>query len=281
MVKSKLTNQTKLSHQSSSRNGTTIDTFLIHHQASTSDDATIREMVTASKQVSANYTISNEGRITSVVPEELRAWTSGSTGDGGKGAAWDRRSITVEIENQTAAPDWKISDKALDAAAALLHDLKQRYHIKNVLGHRDLWNKYHASYATYCPGPHTVADIVKREAAISDSPKPAPKPKPTSDHLYVEPSAATRSRIQRALGKRKRYNGPADGKWGDATRKGIQLTLKAGTSYSGKIDGNLDTALICQKVQEYAKEFGSYVGPVDKKLGENSWIGFAIGLERP
>lgn len=278
MVKSKLTDQTKLSHQSSDRRGTTIDTFLIHHQASTNDNATIAEMVNATKQVSANYTISNEGRITAVVPEELRAWTSGSTSDGGKGAAWDRRSITVEIENQTGDPDWKISDKALDAAAALLHDLKKRYKIAHVLGHRDLWTKYRASYSTYCPGPHTVTDIVRREAAISDKPKP---PKPVADHHYVEPSAATRTRIQRALGKRKRYSGPANGKWNDDTRKGIQQTLKVGTSFSGKIDGNLDTALICQRIQEYAKQYGSYIGPVDKKLGENSWIGFAIGLERP
>lgn len=112
------------------------------------------------REVSANYTISNEGRITSIVPEELRAWTSGSTSDGGKGAAWDRRSITVEIENQTGAPSWAISGAAKTAAAALLNDLRARYGNLIVLGHRDLYTKYGASYPTFCPGPATVNEII-------------------------------------------------------------------------------------------------------------------------
>tara|TARA_R110002124_G_scaffold5003_8_gene31479 strand:+ start:978 stop:1913 length:936 start_codon:yes stop_codon:yes gene_type:complete len=160
MTYSKLTDQVKFSSQSSSRNGAEIDTFLIHHQAGTNDDAVISAMVSGSRGVSANYTVSNEGRITSVVPEELRAWTSGSQYDGGKGAAWDRRSITVEIENEVAGGSWDISPTALNAAAALLQDLRARYTIKNVLGHRDLWNRYQASYPTFCPGPETVAKIV-------------------------------------------------------------------------------------------------------------------------
>lgn len=162
MTHSPLTDQIRISSQSSSRQGATVDTFLIHHQAGMNDDATIRAMVTGSKQVSANYTISNEGRLTCVVDERLRAWTSGSSSDGGRGAAWDRRSITVEIENESGAPDWRISQKAIDKAAALLNDLRRRYTIRNVLGHRDLWEKYHASYPTYCPGPSTVGRIVTR-----------------------------------------------------------------------------------------------------------------------
>jgi len=159
MTFSKQTNQVRISNQSSPRNST-IDTFLIHHQAGTNDDAVIAAMVSGSRGVSANYTISNEGRITCVVEEERRAWTSGSAYDGGKGAAWDHRAVTVEIENESGAPDWDISAKALDAAARLLRDLRARYTIRHVLGHRDLWNTYGASYATFCPGPETVMKIV-------------------------------------------------------------------------------------------------------------------------
>jgi len=159
MVFSELTDQVRISDQSSPRNST-IDTFLIHHQAGINDDAVIAAMVSGSRGVSANYTISNEGRITCVVPEDRRAWTSGSSYDGGKGAAWDHRAVTVEIENQSAGGSWPISAKALDAAARLLTDLRSRYSIKHVLGHRDLWNTYRASYATFCPGPETVAKIV-------------------------------------------------------------------------------------------------------------------------
>jgi peptidoglycan hydrolase-like protein with peptidoglycan-binding domain len=160
MTYSALTNQVRLSNQSSSRQGAKIDTFLIHHQAGTNDDAVLNAMVSGSRQVSANYTISNEGRITSVVPEELRAWTSGSTSDGGKGAAWDRRAITVEIENQSAGGSWPISGAAKTAAANLLNDLRARYGALTLLGHRDLFQRYGASYATFCPGPNTVAEIL-------------------------------------------------------------------------------------------------------------------------
>lgn len=169
MTHSVLTNQIRLTPgQFSYREGAKIDTFLIHHQAGTNDDATINAMVSGSRKVSANYTISNEGRLTLVVDEDNRAWTSGSSTDGGKGAAWDRRSITVEIENETAGPAWLISAAAIETAAKLLLDLRKRYRISNVLGHRDLWNIYHASYVTYCPGPNTVAAIQQRAAQLGD-----------------------------------------------------------------------------------------------------------------
>ena len=71
--------------QKSDRLGVQVDTFLVHHQAGTNDDAVIRMVQTGSRQVSSNYTISNEGRITGVVDERFRAWTSGSSSDGGRG----------------------------------------------------------------------------------------------------------------------------------------------------------------------------------------------------
>jgi len=187
MVYSKQTNQVRISNQSSPRKST-IDTFLIHHQAGTNDDAVIAAMVSGSRGVSANYTISNEGRITCVVPEERRAWTSGSSYDGGKGAAWDHRAVTVEIENESAGGAWPISAKALDAAARLLVDLRSRYTIRHVLGHRDLWNTYGASYPTFCPGPSTVGSIVARAKAgaspAGSSGTPIPETKKEIQEMY-------------------------------------------------------------------------------------------------
>ena len=399
MTHSALTNQIRLSSQNSSRNGTRIDTFLIHHQAGTNDDAVINSMVSGSKQVSANYTISNEGRLTLVVDEDFRAWTSGSSSDGGKGAQWDRRSVTVEIENEAGAPDWPISAAAIETAAKLLIDLKDRYGVTNVLGHRDLWNLYQASYATFCPGPDTVNRIVARanelsaggftpgagqptpggntgagidyayglttEAqmalqregekrnlytgivdgifgamsvkstqqllknegfldagyvvdgipgpkygrglqglaqrggytgpldgvpgpatsagivkALGGAPTPTPPaPTPAPAGWDLNPGAADWRRIQAALKKRGRYNGPVDGVPGVNTYKGVQLTIK-NVGYTGPIDGVIE-GNGCRLIQEYAKKFGSYTGPVDAKLGVNSWAGFALGLERP
>jgi N-acetyl-anhydromuramyl-L-alanine amidase AmpD len=173
---STLTTSIRLSDQSSPRNGATIDTYLIHHLAGTNADGAVDAMISGADGGSANYVITNEGDIILVVDETLRAWASGSPDDGGKGAAWDRRSITVEIENETAHPDWRISDAALNAAAALLADLRTRYPIANVLGHRDLHTAEYgwASYSTYCPGPNTVATILDREHPATVEPTPVP-----------------------------------------------------------------------------------------------------------
>lgn len=396
---SALTNQIRLSSQNSSRNGTKIDTFLVHHQAGTNDDATINAMVSGSKEVSANYTISNEGRLTLVVDEDFRAWTSGSSTDGGRGAQWDRRSITVEIENETGAPAWLISDAAVETAAKLLVDLRDRYGVAQVYGHRDLWNLFQASYATFCPGPETVGRIVARAnelanggfnagggqatpggntgagidyayglskdaqlalqkrtesaglytgildgvfgamsvkatqqwlknegllsagytvdgvpgpvygkalqtfakrggysgpidgapgaatsagivKALGSAPAPTPPaPAPSSDWQWTVPDTAMQARIQRALKARGRYNGPVDGSWGANTIKGIQTTIK-NVGYTGPADG-VPGKNTCYYVQVYGQRFGSYAGPVDAKLGPNSWAAFALGLERP
>lgn len=170
MTYSALASSTGVSPKRGSREGARIDTFLVHHMAGVGG-AGVTEMMRASggRTVSANYTIHTDGSLHGVVPEEDRAWTSGAAGDGGRGAAWDRRSITVEIANETGDPSWRISDAALRTAAALLNDLRSRYQIENVLGHRDLYQRYGASYPTYCPGPETVDSILALAAASDDS----------------------------------------------------------------------------------------------------------------
>jgi hypothetical protein len=100
------------------------------------------------------------------------------------------------------------------------------------------------------------------------------------DWAYVEPTDyATRLRIQKALKERDRYDGDLDGVWAELTRKGIQTTIK-GVGYTGKIDG-LIARDGCYFIQKYAHDFGGYTGQLDRKLGPNSWAGFALGLERP
>lgn len=238
MTYSGLTNQAFDTWQKSSRNGTTIDTFLIHHQAGSNDDSVIQEMISGSRQVSANYTIQSDGRLTSVVPEEWRAWTSGSSTDGGKGAQWDRRSITVEIENDGGAPDWHISQAALGKAAMLLADLNTRYNIVNVLGHRDLWNLYRASYATFCPGPNTVAEIL---AIAGGSPVNIPASPPVASSNGWDyaggGSAAAWLAIQGWLAKDWGYTGILDGIPGPLTWTALQKYLAAHWDYAGSIDG--------------------------------------------
>ena len=185
MTHSPLTNQIRLSAQSSPREGTKIDSVILHHQAGTNDDSVISSMQRGTRQVSSNYTVNSAGRITCVVDEDRRAWTSGSRTDGGRGAAWDRRSITVEVENSAGAPAWPISPEAAEAVARLLADVHIRYGVPlnrdRVVGHRELWSRHRASYATACPGGMPLDAIVDRARAIvsagsSTAPAAAPKP---------------------------------------------------------------------------------------------------------
>lgn len=246
MTHSPLTDQIKLSKQFDPRNGTKIDTFLIHHQATTNDDATIAMMVNGTREVSANYTISSTGRLTCVVDEDRRAWTSGSSSDGGKGAAWDRRAVTVEIANSGGeAAGWPVSDASVEKAARLLLDLEQRYGVTNVLGHRDLWDRYRASYQTYCPGPDLVARIVAKAnelrgkpapapTAPAGTPSPAPAPSSGANWLLNISDATGLQKMLRALYG---YTNGIDNIFGVGSWAAFQRFLKANWGYNGPIDG--------------------------------------------
>lgn len=94
------------------------------------------------------------------------------------------------------------------------------------------------------------------------------------------PSGKLMVRIQTALRKRGRYNGPADGVAGPNTIKGVQLSIRNGGGYTGPIDGTLGPAG-ARAIQVYARDFGGYKGPIDGDPREASWTSFAVGLERP
>lgn len=147
--------------QHSARDGRKVDRIILHHAAGTSLGAVLDMMRYGTREVSSNYVIGNGGEIIGVVPEEFRAWTSGS-------ASWDGRAITFEIVNETGAPDWRISDKAFQAVAQMLADIAARYGLTlnrtTVITHQELYAKHGASYATACPGPYLqprVDDLIK------------------------------------------------------------------------------------------------------------------------
>lgn len=163
MTFSGLTQTQRLSNQSSSRNGTPIDMVILHHSATTNVGSVLSMMQTGSRTVSANYVLGNDGHIYGVVPEELRAWTSGSPNDGGKGAQFDRRAITFECAN-LSTNGWTISDATYESLAGLLADFHRRYGVPldrdHVVGHRELYDRWHASYATACPGGMDIDRVV-------------------------------------------------------------------------------------------------------------------------
>jgi hypothetical protein len=134
----------------SSRAGSPIVRVIPHHHAATSN-AGLDRLTNPNEQASANYIIMSSGRIYGQVPEEYRAWTSGSH-------EADAPSITFEIQNSGVAVNgndndpnsWPISSAAFHSTVALIADIAKRYQwggvgTYNVRGHREF-------YSTACPG---------------------------------------------------------------------------------------------------------------------------------
>lgn len=128
---------------------------------------------------SSNYIISDD-TILCVIPEEYRAWTSGSREN-------DYLAITIEVCNSTGAPSWMISDKSYKSLIALCIDICKRYNIIPVFtGDKKGTFTYHYMFeATLCPGPYikSLTDrIIKDVTAGLSIPQDATvKPSPATD----------------------------------------------------------------------------------------------------
>jgi len=139
-----------------SRQGETITTLQVHHTASTSDEGARRLMDPGGRTVSANGLLLRDGTLVEVVPGQYRAYTSAS------GA--DRYCITVETVNQTAHPEWGISEMQRVRLAKLAADMRRaglpinpgRRGVGGIIGH----NETPGSYATACPGPSMNLDHI-------------------------------------------------------------------------------------------------------------------------
>lgn len=100
------------------------------------------------RMASANYCIGSDGTIVCNVDEENRAWTSSNYYN-------DCQSITIEVANETCAPNWTISTKAWNALVNLCVDICKRYNFRlNYTGNSSGSLTEHRMFAsTSCPGP--------------------------------------------------------------------------------------------------------------------------------
>ncbi len=165
MSYSNLVEYVRISPNSTNPRNKKIDAIVIHHMAG---NATVEScgalFANPSRQASSNYGIGTDGRVACYVEEENRAWTTGSR-------EIDNRAITIEVANCSGAPDWKVSDQALEATIALCVDICKRYGIKlNYTGDKSGNLHMHKWYQnTDCPGaylgskfPHIVEEVNKR-----------------------------------------------------------------------------------------------------------------------
>lgn len=160
MTFSGLTTRTSGNARQFSNRGRGVDMFIVHHAATTSESAVLSMMSTGSRQVSANYVVNGKS-IIGVVPEEFRAWTSGS-------AQFDGRAITVETVNDRVGQtdmSWTISEDSYQSLAKLIADCSTRYGFPldrdHVVGHRELYSRWGAGYSTACPSGINLDRLVE------------------------------------------------------------------------------------------------------------------------
>lgn len=149
----------------SSRGGAGIVRLNLHHWAGTSGG--IERMKDPKADVSCNYLILSDGMLVGQVPEEYRAWTSGSPGA-------DNPAITVEVQNSGGRPAgvsndldpraWPVTDAAFKTLCALLADLYTRYRWADMGESRLRGHREFAS--TACPGGYLWA---RRDRARADA----------------------------------------------------------------------------------------------------------------
>ena len=127
MSDSKLVTYTLISPNCHHPRNHKIDTITIHHMAGNlSVEQCGKIFQNTKREASSNYGIGTDGRIGLYVHEEDRAWTSGSPAN-------DHRAITFEVANDGGAPDWHVSDKALESLINLLVDICKRNGIEKLV----------------------------------------------------------------------------------------------------------------------------------------------------
>lgn len=102
------------------------------------------------REMSCNYLIQSDGQIFLFVNEEDRSWCSSN-------AANDHQAITIEVANDGGAPNWHVSDKALNALIELCVDICKRNDIPYLNFTEDSkgnLTQHNYFTATACPGPY-------------------------------------------------------------------------------------------------------------------------------
>lgn len=127
MGNSQLVVHTHISPNRTSPRTSTIDTITIHCMAGNLTVETCGNLFSReSVQASSNYGIGSDGRIAMYVEECDRSWASSNRAN-------DHRAVTIEVANDGGAPDWHVSDAALESLIKLCADICQRNNIKKLL----------------------------------------------------------------------------------------------------------------------------------------------------
>ena len=172
MSNSPLVDVTILSPSWNWRGKNKIKKITIHHAAAvTSAEALGASFAKKERQGSANYGIGNDGKVGLYVPENKRAWTSGSPEN-------DYQAITIEVSNCEVGREWAVSNAAYDKLIELCVDICKRNGIErlNFTGDASGNLTMHRYFQpTACPGDYLanrfpqIADEVNEKLKGDDA----------------------------------------------------------------------------------------------------------------
>ena len=204
---SPLVTYTKISPNKTSPRNHIIDTITIHCMAGNLTVETCGNIFAkTSRKASSNYGIGTDGRIAMYVEEKDRSWCSSNSAN-------DHRAITIEVANDGGAPDWHVSDKAMESLIKLVADICKRNNIKELkwstnksdrVNHRNGCNMtVHRDFAAKaCPGAYLyekhgyIADEVNKLLGVKSSITSSnPLTTPSTEKTYTVQKGDTLSKI--------------------------------------------------------------------------------------
>lgn len=150
MGNSSLVDYTKITHNKTVMNNKVNKKITIHHMAGNLSVETCGNVFGGTRKASANYGIGTDGRVGLYVDEKDRAWTSSNANN-------DNQSITIEVANNSGAPDWTVSDAAYNKLIDLCVDICKRNGIEKLNWTGDKNGNLTCHYmfaATACPGQY-------------------------------------------------------------------------------------------------------------------------------
>ena len=182
MSNSNLVSYTKISPNRTSPRKDTIKKITIHHMAGNLSVERCGDVFAPeSRKASANYGIGTDGRVGMYVEEKDRAWTSSNADN-------DNQAVTIEVANNSGAPNWTVSDVAYSKLIELCVDICQRNGIKELIWTGDKTGTLTCHYmfaATACPGPYLKAKMPEIAAEVNARLNAADQPAGTLYRVQV------------------------------------------------------------------------------------------------
>ena len=228
------------------------------------------------KNASSNYGIGYDGKIGLYVEEHYAAWTSSNSNN-------DQQAVTIEVSNDSGAPNWHVSDAALNSLVALCVDICRRNGIErlNYTGDKTGNLTMHKWFAnTACPGPYLeskfpwIAEQVNKKLGVSNGGNSSSESTSTSTSTEKALSRGATGKEVTELQKKLiaiGYNcgsAGADGQFGMGTESAVRAFQdNAGIAVTGVV--NAKTANQLNDCYTFAKSytFEKFVRDIQKATG--------------